>query len=57
MVQTDVIANLADGTGGTFYHGTNDYDEGFTRVAAAPEYKYVLSGFSSARSETGWPPP
>jgi len=43
--QSDVMANLADGTGGNFYHGTNDYDEGFSRVAAAPEYEYVL-GFS-----------
>ena len=45
VMQTDVIANMADGTGGTFYHGTNDYDEGISRVAAAPEYIYVL-GFS-----------
>lgn len=42
---TDVIADLAQGTGGTFYHGTNDFDEGITRVAATPEYLYVL-GFS-----------
>jgi VWFA-related protein len=44
-VQADVMATLADGTGGTFYHGTNDYDEGIARTAAAPEYLYVL-GFS-----------
>ena len=47
IMQTDVVANLADGTGGTFYHGTNDYDEAFTRVAASPDYIYVLS-FSPA---------
>ena len=45
LAQTDVIATLADGTGGVFYHGTNDYDEAFTRVAAPPDYIYVL-GFS-----------
>jgi VWFA-related protein len=45
MSQTDTIANLAYGTGGNFYHGTNDYDEGLARVAAQPEYIYVL-GFS-----------
>jgi VWFA-related protein len=43
--QADVMANLAYGTGGTFYHGTNDFDEGIARTAAAPEYLYVL-GFS-----------
>ncbi|HWB95952.1 MAG TPA: VWA domain-containing protein, partial [Bryobacteraceae bacterium] len=45
MTVTDVIADLAEGTGGTFYHGTNDFDEGMARVAATPEYVYVL-GFS-----------
>jgi VWFA-related protein len=45
LMQTDVMASLADGTGGNFYHGTNDFDEGFARLAAAPEYIYVL-GFS-----------
>jgi hypothetical protein len=45
MMQSDVMATLSDGTGGTFYHGTNDFDEGFARVAAAPDYLYVL-GFS-----------
>jgi VWFA-related protein len=43
LMQTDVIATLADGTGGTFYHGTNDFDEGFARVAATPEFRYVLA--------------
>jgi VWFA-related protein len=43
LMQTDVVANLADGTGGTFYHGTNDFDEGFARVAATPEFRYVLA--------------
>ena len=44
-VQADLLWNLAAGTGGTFYKGTNDYDEGFARTAAAPEYLYVL-GFN-----------
>ena len=47
LLQTDVVASVAEGTGGTFYAGTNDYDEAFTRVAAVPEYRYVL-GFSPA---------
>lgn len=45
LIQSDVMATIAEGTGGTFYHGTNDYDEGIRRTAAAPEYLYVL-GFS-----------
>ncbi len=44
-VQADVMANLADGTGGTFYHNSNDFDQGIARTAAAPEYLYLL-GFS-----------
>ena len=45
MMQSDVMATIAEGTGGTFYHGSNDYDEGISRTASAPEYLYVL-GFS-----------
>jgi hypothetical protein len=45
MVQSQVLAELADGTGGTFFHNSNDLDEGFRRVAARPEYFYML-GFS-----------
>jgi len=43
--QANVLAELADGTGGSFFHDNNDLDEGFKRVAAAPDYLYVL-GFS-----------
>ena len=39
------LAELADGTGGTFVHNNNDLVEGLARVAAAPEYIYIL-GFS-----------
>jgi len=42
---SDVMAVLADGTGGTFFQNNNDLDEGFRRVSTAPEYYYVL-GFS-----------
>jgi len=41
----DVLSTLAYSTGGNFFHGNNDLDEGFKRVAATPEYFYVL-GFS-----------
>ena len=45
LADSDVMAELADGTGGTFFHNNNDLQEGFRRVASAPEYYYVL-GFS-----------
>jgi VWFA-related protein len=41
--QDDLLAALADGTGGAFFHNNNDFDEGFRRVAQAPEYSYVLA--------------
>jgi hypothetical protein len=41
--QDDLLAVLADGTGGVFFHNNNDFDEGFRRVAEAPEYSYVLA--------------
>ena len=43
--QEDVLAQLADGTGGTFYHNRNDVDEAMREAGAAPEVSYVL-GFS-----------
>jgi len=42
---SDILAVLADGTGGEFFQNSNDFDEGFRRVASLPEYSYVL-GFS-----------
>jgi VWFA-related protein len=41
--QDDLLAVLADGTGGIFFHNNNDLDEGFRRVAEAPEFSYVLA--------------
>ncbi len=38
----DVMAEFAEGTGGTFIHNTNDLQGGFERLAAAPEYLYLL---------------
>jgi VWFA-related protein len=39
----DLPAALAEGTGGIFFHNSNDLDEGFRRTAQAPEYSYVLA--------------
>jgi len=40
-----VMAELADGTGGKFFHNDNGLLDGLNRLAALPEYSYVL-GFS-----------
>lgn len=45
FVQNDVLAEFADGTGGTFFHNRNDIDQGLLQAAAEPEMSYVL-GFS-----------
>ena len=41
--QDDLLAILADSTGGIFFHNNNDFNEGFRRVAETPEYSYVLA--------------
>lgn len=41
--ESAVLDELADGTGGTFFHNNNDLAEGFRRVAESPEYSYVLA--------------
>ncbi len=41
----ETLRTLANATGGTSVQNSNDFSSGFTRVAQAPEYYYVL-GFS-----------
>ena len=38
----DVMAEFANGTGGTFFHNSNDLAGGFQQLAQAPEYVYLL---------------
>ena len=38
----DVMAELADGTGGTFFHNSNDLAGGLQKLTAAPECVYLL---------------
>lgn len=40
-----ILGELADGTGGTFFHNRNDLDVGMQRAMSAPDVSYVL-GFS-----------
>ncbi len=41
--QADVMAELAAGTGASFFQNNNDLDAGFARLATAPEYYYLLA--------------
>ena len=36
------MGELADGTGGRFFHNSNDLEAGFKAVTAAPEVVYML---------------
>jgi VWFA-related protein len=45
LADSDVLAEVSEGTGGTFFHDNNDYKEGLRLTAAAPEFIYLL-GFS-----------
>jgi len=40
--QTDVLLDLADGTGGIAFHNSNDLVAGLHMIAAAPEVSYLL---------------
>jgi VWFA-related protein len=48
VASRDVLASLSHGTGGVFFHDSNDFDAGFREAAAVPEVYYVLS-FSPQR--------
>lgn len=41
----DVLAELANGSGGKFFHNNNDLAAGFRELEEIPEYSYIL-GFS-----------
>jgi VWFA-related protein len=45
MAEEGLLEELADATGGRYFHNNNDLKAGFAQVAAAPEFVYVL-GFS-----------
>jgi VWFA-related protein len=45
QAESDVLSDLANATGGAFFHNNNDLDQGFKLVSATPEYFYTL-GFS-----------
>jgi VWFA-related protein len=45
IAEEGIMEELADATGGRYFHDDNDLKAGFGEVAAAPEFVYVL-GFS-----------
>ncbi len=48
----DVLGELADGTGGTFYHNSNDLEAGFRSLISGPDFTYLLA-FSPANTKPG----
>jgi VWFA-related protein len=45
MANESVLGDLAEGTGGLFFHNNNALDEGFRRASDPPEFIYML-GFA-----------
>ena len=45
LADSDVLAELSEGSGGIFFHNNNDLQEGFRQTGATPEFMYIL-GFS-----------
>jgi VWFA-related protein len=45
LAEEGIMEELADATGGRYFHDNNDLKAGFAQLAAAPEFVYVL-GFS-----------
>jgi VWFA-related protein len=41
-VEESALSDLADGTGGTFFHDSNDLEAGFKALAEGPESVYLL---------------
>jgi VWFA-related protein len=45
IAQQDILEELSDGTGGTFFHNDNGFEEGLEQLTKQPEYIYLL-GYS-----------
>jgi len=45
FAQSDILAQFADGTGGTYFHNRNDLDRGLRNAIVAPPLSYLI-GFS-----------
>jgi VWFA-related protein len=49
---SEVMGELADGTGGTFFHNSNDLEGGIATLVSRPECTYLLA-FSAGNAKTG----
>ncbi len=49
----NVMVELAAGTGGTYFHNSNDLNGGLERLAAVPEYLYILEFSIADRKQNG----
>jgi VWFA-related protein len=45
LASSEILTTLANATGGTSFHDSNDFTAGFARTTESPEYYYLL-GFS-----------
>jgi VWFA-related protein len=52
VADADVMGELADGTGGTFYHNSNDLETGFRALVSGPDYTYLLA-FPARNTKAG----
>jgi VWFA-related protein len=43
QAQAEILGQLADGTGGTFFHNRNDVDRGLRQAVVAPPLSYLLA--------------
>jgi VWFA-related protein len=53
LIADSTMAALADGTGGTFFHNSNDLGAGFKRLTEPPEVVYVLELSADAVKQEG----
>ena len=43
LAQGEILGQLADGTGGTYFRNRNDLDQGLRQAVAAPSLSYLLA--------------
>ena len=51
--QSDVLVDLSNGTGGFYFHNSNDLDAGFRMTATVPEVSYLLGFIPEALKFNG----
>jgi VWFA-related protein len=49
----NIMAELANGTGGTYFHNSNDLEGGLRRLSSTPEYLYLLEFYPHDSKQNG----